>query len=533
MRSTAPPADLPPSPRRLLGLALAAALTLLGCRGSGAEEKPPRLVLIGLDGASWKLLDPMVQAGELPHLEALIDRGVAADLAAVEPVWSPPVWTSIATGRSPKAHGVDFFYANRFSVKVPTMWERFAAAGLRVGLYDYLVTWPPRELPDGFVVPGWLRRDDSVWPPDLFQRIGQPRYAYSVVSVGGPDEVVANIEKEIDRKPKIWNRLWQEMRPDVGAVTFYALDVLGHRYWHTAFPQEYDPPAEVDPRFAGTMSRAARGVDGAVGEIVAALDPADHVVIVSDHGFRPGQRSRRWGFNADRLLAEAGIDPRRDGLTVITNWFNVSIRINPGPAAEREAVLGRLRDLFESVRAPGGDPVFKLDVVHVPERPEEARQRPELRRTMMKRQQPAYAFFIADPVPAALDRMAREGSVEVGGTRLPAAEFAAGHDFSGDHDPIGVFIAAGGAIRHRPGRMRLSVLDVAPIMTYLAGQPIPDDYEGKLPRALFEPGWLERHPPRTIPASQAPRLAGEKGQGPGGAAGDKELEERLRALGYI
>ena len=72
----------------------------------------------------------------------------------MEPLFSPPVWTSIATGRSPEAHGVDFFYANRFSIKVPTIWERLAAGGVRVGLYDYLVTWPPREYPGGFVVPG-------------------------------------------------------------------------------------------------------------------------------------------------------------------------------------------------------------------------------------------------------------------------------------------------------------------------------------------------------------------------------------------
>jgi predicted AlkP superfamily phosphohydrolase/phosphomutase len=507
-------------------------LALAGCRGPADEDKPPRLVLIGLDGASWKMIGPMAEKGELPHLKALMDRGVSADLGSVEPLFSPPVWTSVATGRSPKEHGVDFFYANRFSIKVPTMWERFAGAGLRVGLYDYLVTWPPQELPGGFVVPGWLRRDESVWPADLFDRIGQPRYAYKVIEVGGPEEVIANVEREIAEKPKTWNRLWKELRPDVGAVTFYALDVLGHRYWHTEFPQEYDPPAEVEPRFAGVLSRTLRGVDGAVGEIVDALAPGDHVVIVSDHGFKPGFRSRRWGFDTAWLLESAGIDPRRDGLTVVASWFSVSIRVNPGPAAEREAMIARLQELFSSVRAPGGDPVFNLDTVHVPERPSEVKERHELRQQMIQRQQPAYAFFFADPVPGVLDRIAREGTVEVGGARHPAGRFAAGHDFSGDHDPVGVFLAAGGGIRHRPGRLRLSVLDVAPLMTYLAGQPIPDDYERQLAKALIDPEWLERHPPRPIAASQAPRLQdGKGGQGP--AAGDKELEERLRALGYI
>src|SRR5690348_13528801 len=142
----------PPAPDRRLWI-LVLALALAGCR----EEARPRVVLIGMDGGSWNLLDPMLRAGELPHFQGLIDRGVSADLASVTPLFSPPVWTSIATGRRPEAHGVDFFYANRFSIKVPTVWERLAAGGVKVGLYDYLVTWPPREYPGGFVIPGWLR----------------------------------------------------------------------------------------------------------------------------------------------------------------------------------------------------------------------------------------------------------------------------------------------------------------------------------------------------------------------------------------
>src|SRR5262245_25748358 len=105
---------------RVFALLLAAAV-LAGCESRQAPRG--RVVLIGLDGASWNLLAPMVESGELPNFKALMDRGVSADLASVEPYLSPPVWTSIATGRKPAAHGVDFFYANRYSIKVPTMWD--------------------------------------------------------------------------------------------------------------------------------------------------------------------------------------------------------------------------------------------------------------------------------------------------------------------------------------------------------------------------------------------------------------------------
>lgn len=79
-------------------LALAVAL---GALASARAE--PRVVLIGVDGGSWNLIDRAWRRGELPELRALARRGVQAELATVEPTNSPTVWTSIATGwvRSP------------------------------------------------------------------------------------------------------------------------------------------------------------------------------------------------------------------------------------------------------------------------------------------------------------------------------------------------------------------------------------------------------------------------------------------------
>ena len=89
------------------------------------------------------MIDPLIAEGALPHFAALAKDGVSADLATVEPVNSPTVWTSIATGRSPEAHGITNFFDTALDRQVPTVFERLAAGGRRVGLYDYLATWPP------------------------------------------------------------------------------------------------------------------------------------------------------------------------------------------------------------------------------------------------------------------------------------------------------------------------------------------------------------------------------------------------------
>jgi hypothetical protein len=91
-------------------------------------------------------------------------------------------------------------------------------------------------------------------------------------------------------------------------------------------------------------------------------------------------------------------------------------------------------------------------------------------------------------------------------------------------------LAAGGPLVHRAGRDRISVLDVAPLVAWLAGEAIPDDLEGELPRRWLDPQELVRHAPREAPAPVVP-LARARPGAP--ALDDEAMTERLRRLGYV
>ena len=154
------------------------------------------------------MIDPLVAEGALPSFAKLAADGVQAELETVEPVNSPTVWTSIATGRSPSAHGISNFLQTALDRKVPTVFERLAAAGRRVGLYDYLVTWPPTALPNGFMIPGWTQRDAAREPPDVFARAGlKPPYRYSLDGLRLRDEYLENARRELARKAPQWRAL--------------------------------------------------------------------------------------------------------------------------------------------------------------------------------------------------------------------------------------------------------------------------------------------------------------------------------------
>jgi hypothetical protein len=505
-------------------------------------------VLVGVDGATWSVIDPLVAEGALPHFAALARDGVGADLATVEPVNSPTVWTSIATGRSPEAHGITNFFDTALDRPVPSVFERLAAAGRRVGLYDYLATWPPPSFPHGFVIPGWTRRDGAVTPADVFARAGlAPPYRYANDGLRLRAEHLAAARDELRRKAPQWLALARAFDVEVGAVTFYAVDALSHRFWRDAFPGQFEAGGLApDPAHAGVIREALVGVDGALGEIRASLGPEDVLLVASDHGFQAedGGEARIWTSSLQEPLRAAGLDAERDAFRFVGQFYAVTVRVLPGPFEEREALSERLAAALGSLRAAGsGEPLYSVEVIDVAPRP------PGRERTLLQRLRQwgvrqvvwwlfdvdfgsdAHGFVLAQPNHAALDPLWPGGRVAGEGGEWPIEAVAAPDDFTGRHHPTAVFLAAGGPIRPQRERLQLSVLEIAPLIAHLAGGPLADDLERPVPEALLDPAWLAAHPPRVVPASSLPE---PPRAGAGDAdAGEEALRERLRSLGYI
>lgn len=524
--------------RRRLRLAAGLALGLALAPATSA-----RVLVVGVDGASWNALDPLLAAGELPAFAALVARGATAELDTVEPVISPVVWTSIATGRSPRAHGVSGFLTSRRQLRVPTVFERLAAAGLRVGLYEWLVTWPPPALPGGFVVPGWLRRDGATWPADAFARAGVAPFVVDYAAVYSRDAHVAGIREEIARRAATWLALARAYDVEVGALTFYAADRTSHRFWREAYP---DGDGAAPPAPGSLLREVLVGLDRALGELAASLGPEDSLLVVSDHGFRAAAEERHvFAGRTREHLARAGLDPARDRFTLDREWGAIVARVHPGSFEEREPVLERLAAFLGSARGPSGEALLDVQVLDAAPRP------PGHERGLVERawqagfrlaarwlygarfDEPAHGFVVVRFDVEALDRLWPDAEVTLAGERMRAHELAFREEFTGDHDETAILVAAGGPIAARTRRDRLSVLDVAPLLLYLAGQPLPDDLEGELPRAWIRPEALAARPARAVAAGLAPRLPPEAGPGAGSPERDDEaLRERLRTLGY-
>lgn len=503
----------------------------------------PRVVLIGVDGFSWRVIDSLVAEGRMPNLAALMARGIHAEMATVEPVISPTVWTSIATGRSPEAHGITSFFGDSRDVAVPTIFERLAAQGLRVGAYDYLFTWPPQTLPDGFLIPGWLRRDDRTSPPDAFERAGEDAYRYSNQGIVSRPGYFDSSFEELARKPAQWQRLAQAFDLEAGALTFYATDALSHRFWSDSFPEQFDPDdiPEPEDRFAGAVQRAYQDVDAAIGQLVAGLPEDAAVLIASDHGFQAGDGfARRWAFRMEPELARAGFVAGREAFTMAGEFAFITLQVEDGPWAEREALLTELEAFFEGVTDEEGRPLFWAQPRDIAARPS-GQERSLWERTksygltllaraigIEVKPPEAHALLTMVPLPGWED-VWPDGNVRIGDRTVAARDVAYGEGFTGAHDPTAVFVAAGGGLRQLPGRQDFSVLGVAALYAWLAGGAIPDDLEGPLRVDWIEDEALAARPPKRVSAASLERLP--RPEAP--ASSDAEVMERLRSMGYV
>jgi hypothetical protein len=99
-------------------LLVLAVMVVVGCSQPPPPE-PRRVVVIGIDGAEWAVIDPLRAAGRLPVLDGLITRGARGRLGTFKPTLSPALWTTVATGVTPDVHGVENFVLQRPAVDLP------------------------------------------------------------------------------------------------------------------------------------------------------------------------------------------------------------------------------------------------------------------------------------------------------------------------------------------------------------------------------------------------------------------------------
>jgi predicted AlkP superfamily phosphohydrolase/phosphomutase len=285
-----------------------------------------RHLVLGFDGADLELVLTLGRA-RLPHLFALLERGVYAHQQSILPPATLPNWTTFLTGVGPGHHGVFDFttrrgYALRFTAgsvrEAPTWIARLDRLGLRCACVGFPATWPPEPLAHGVFISGWdapvaFEADRSfVWPRALYdllqRRFGALRFdEVDQFRADLPDwheRLGARLADKVERRAELASFLLGLRAWDVFAFYFGESDTASH-YLYSLY-DEASPrrPAHVREAEQLGLVRVYEALDRALGRLLEEAGPDVEVTVVSDHG--SGGSSDRV-LHLNRALASLGL----------------------------------------------------------------------------------------------------------------------------------------------------------------------------------------------------------------------------------
>ena len=147
---------------KLISLLIVSILLFPSCKREALIKKnDTKVLLIGIDGATWEIIDRLLGEGKLPTIKSLIDSGVRSPLETLKPTLSPAIWTTIVTGKLPDNHGILGFdgvpgltmrtLPTSQMRKTKAVWNILSDIKGTVGFINWWCTWPAEKV-SGFIV---------------------------------------------------------------------------------------------------------------------------------------------------------------------------------------------------------------------------------------------------------------------------------------------------------------------------------------------------------------------------------------------
>lgn len=267
-----------------------------------------KLFLLGLDGATFDLLGPMVDRGELPAFASLMQTGAYGTLRSTIPPLSPPAWVSLATGKNPGKHGVVGFtrfvprdyqrvlLCGRDSRATP-IWDLVGPRGSKVIVVNVPMTYPPTPvnglLISGLDAPGL--HADFTYPPGLKQEILRVSPAYSInLHLGGylrnerrRRKGLRMLLNAIDARYSLVRHLMRAHDWDFFFAKFNNPDIAQHHFWKYLVPDGQAGHVRTGNEVQDAIFTVYQRLDRILAELLEVLGSEVALAVVSDHGAGP------------------------------------------------------------------------------------------------------------------------------------------------------------------------------------------------------------------------------------------------------
>jgi predicted AlkP superfamily phosphohydrolase/phosphomutase len=265
-----------------------------------------RVMIMGADGATFRLIKPWVEEGKLPHFRAMMEEGVHGLLDPAPNMRSAASWTSYYTGKNPGKHSIfEFFdyvpesYAIRFvcgaDCAEPSLWRLLSDVGYSSIAVNVPMTYPAEPIQGivlaGLEAPGTGSRG-FCYPERILKEL-EEKFEKYIIEPGLTacnidnrlDEGIERLFAEIEQKRKIMFYLIEKKPWDFCTVVFRSLDAAQHNFWKFMDPGHPDHDPGLKDKYGNVIFRVYQKLDEILGELRVCLGPDDYLLVMSDHGF--------------------------------------------------------------------------------------------------------------------------------------------------------------------------------------------------------------------------------------------------------
>ncbi len=550
-------------------------------------QKRPRVMVIGLDGATFDLIRPWAQQGKLPTFAKIMEEGCWGELTSTIPPFTAPAWCSFATGKNPGKHGMYDFAGRKHGtyemvpldatyIKAPPIWEILSHYGRSVGVLNVPMTYPPAKV-NGFLVTGMLtppRASIFTYPPELGPELMKAVPGYAIWPEGvfhplGQEASFLKVVLELtEMRYSATRYLMGRLDWDFFMVVFRGPDLVQHWLWKHMEAQQNNEG------LADGILEVYKKLDRILASFLELIPPNTFLMLMSDHGAGPLDtyiHVNTWLLEQGYLKIKPYLLPQgklwmfRLGVTprsVYRLLMRTGLRKGIGSMVrERKGQVRRLLDQvflsFKDVDWPrtlaysygNVGPIYlnvkgREPLGRVSPGPEYERLREEIALRLMELRDPDSGLPLVEKVyrkeelysgPALGDapdlffmpkdlRHQAFGLLQFTSNKWWEPSF----DRSGGHRMNGIVLFWGPGVR-RGILSQAKMTDLAPTVLALLGIPIPVDMDGRvLQEAFLEELWRENR----ITYSDAWKSGGIQGEGLTTDETD-EIQRRLKGLGYV
>lgn len=486
-----------------------------------------KVMVIGLDGATFDIIKPLMEKGKLPNFKRMIEQGTHGQMRCTIPPGTVPGWNVFMTGKNPGKIGLyihvkrdfknqKFKPLNFIDQKGKCIWDYLSYEGTKTGMLNMPFTYPVQPVKNGFIVSGIntprnTNKRNFTYPESLIDEIDSICKGYPIdIDITNPhkrfgiskDEFTNRVFSATEKRRVTCDYLLGNKNPDFFIVVFTGSDRLQHFFWH--YMDENHPMFEPNTKFKQTIENYYIYIDTILSHFVKKYSNSNFF-IVSDHGFEP----KYYNFNISNWL-------KKERYLFVREEGKPSIKIEKSKILDLlrylkiKSIVEKITPKFIAERIPSTDIFSMIDLKRTRAYPfpsgiiytKNTEVQKEIIDKLEKEINPYTDEKVFEKVYYGDDLYRgdytddRPGLVLVPNQkvdlkiRLDENELLSKKklpESSASHAIDGIFVAFGPDIKEDHEIKGVTIEDLAPTILHIYGLPIPKNMDGRVLKEIFKP----------------------------------------------